>query len=82
MKSSIEKSNILYYIYFIIIQDEKLVRLIIGGGDGTIIWAIEEMIKYKIDFMKCPIGTIPLGTGNDFSRVKYCDLNNNWFPRL
>ena len=28
------------------------------------------MIKYKIDFQQCPIGTIPLGTGNDFSRVK------------
>ena len=27
------------------------------------------MIKFEIDFARCPIGTIPCGTGNDFSRV-------------
>lgn len=32
-------------------------------------WVVEEMIRYDIDFKRCPIGTIPFGTGNDFSRV-------------
>lgn len=32
-------------------------------------WVIEEMIKAEIDVAKCPIGIIPFGTGNDFSRV-------------
>ena len=29
------------------------------------------MIKNNIDFNLCPIGVIPFGTGNDFSRVFY-----------
>lgn len=32
-------------------------------------WVVEEMIEYGIDFKRCPLGTIPFGTGNDFSRV-------------
>jgi diacylglycerol kinase (ATP) len=32
-------------------------------------WVIEEMIKAGLSFEKCPIGCIPFGTGNDFSRV-------------
>jgi len=32
-------------------------------------WAVQEMIAAQIDFQKCVIGTIPFGTGNDFSRV-------------
>lgn len=44
-------------------------RVIVGGGDGTVMWVVQEMHKYKLDFEKCPLGTIPFGTGNDFSRV-------------
>lgn len=44
-------------------------RVIIGGGDGSIMWGVQEMISAKINFEKCAIGTIPFGTGNDFSRV-------------
>lgn len=47
----------------------KNVRVIAGGGDGTVMWVVEEMKKHKISFPKCPLGTIPFGTGNDFSRV-------------
>jgi len=32
-------------------------------------WGVQEMINAKISFDKCAIGTIPFGTGNDFSRV-------------
>lgn len=30
---------------------------------------IEEMINAHCDFTNCPIGIVPMGTGNDFSRV-------------
>ena len=40
-----------------------------GGGDGTVMWVVEEMIRYRIDVESCPIGIVPFGTGNDFSRV-------------
>jgi diacylglycerol kinase (ATP) len=43
--------------------------VIVCGGDGTVMWAVEEMVKYKIEVDKCPIGIVPFGTGNDFSRV-------------
>lgn len=32
-------------------------------------WVVMEMHKHKIDMDKVPIGVIPFGTGNDFSRV-------------
>lgn len=32
-------------------------------------WVVEEMIKNNIDVEQCPIGIVPFGTGNDFSRV-------------
>lgn len=44
-------------------------RVIVCGGDGSVMWVVEEMIRYKIDPEKCPIGILPFGTGNDFSRV-------------
>lgn len=39
------------------------------GGDGTVMWVVEEMIKYNVDVENCPIGIVAFGTGNDFSRV-------------
>lgn len=32
-------------------------------------WVFEELNKYCLDLSKIPIGIIPFGTGNDFSRV-------------
>jgi len=34
-----------------------------------VMWVVDEMINYKIDVEKCPIGIVPFGTGNDFARV-------------
>lgn len=32
-------------------------------------WVVEELVKCGVDLSKCPIGIVPFGTGNDFSRV-------------
>lgn len=46
-----------------------VVRVVVAGGDGTILWAIEECEKHKIDTRhQVLIAVMPLGTGNDFSR--------------
>jgi diacylglycerol kinase (ATP) len=45
------------------------VRAIVCGGDGTVMWVVDEMIANHIDIANCPIGTVPFGTGNDFARV-------------
>lgn len=39
------------------------------GGDGTVLWVVEEIVKYGISVDKIVIGIIPIGTGNDFSRA-------------
>jgi len=45
------------------------VRAIVCGGDGTVMWVVEELVRAGVDVSQCPIGIIPFGTGNDFSRV-------------
>eukprot|EP01017_Pseudomicrothorax_dubius_P006532 TRINITY_DN11882_c0_g1_i5.p1 TRINITY_DN11882_c0_g1~~TRINITY_DN11882_c0_g1_i5.p1 ORF type:complete len:491 (+),score=82.96 TRINITY_DN11882_c0_g1_i5:70-1542(+) len=51
------------------VKEGKNVRAIVLGGDGSIMWAVEEMTKRQIDFARCPIGILPCGTGNDLSIV-------------
>lgn len=47
----------------------SVVRMIVAGGDGTILWAIEEAEKHRIDTRhQVLLAVMPLGTGNDFSR--------------
>ncbi len=52
-------------------SDENIYRcrVIVGGGDGTVMWVVEEMEKVGINFAKVSVGVIPFGTGNDFARV-------------
>ena len=45
------------------------IKVVIGGGDGTIMWVIESIIDYQIDAKKCAIIPFPFGTGNDFSNT-------------
>lgn len=42
---------------------------IVAGGDGTVMWTIEEMFKAGIPVERVSLGTVPFGTGNDFSNV-------------
>lgn len=48
---------------------QSLVRVIAAGGDGTVMWAICELMKHEVDMEHVVIGVVPFGTGNDFSRV-------------
>jgi len=58
-------------------QDEKLERdspirrfLIVGGGDGTMKWAMEILAKVNPPTDQVPaLALIPLGTANELSRV-------------
>ena len=43
-------------------------RVIICGGDGTVHWVVNELIRKGIDMRKVAIGVLPIGTGNDFCR--------------
>jgi hypothetical protein len=43
-------------------------RVLVCGGDGTVAWAL-SMIDELCLLQQCSVGVLPLGTGNDLSRV-------------
>ena len=45
----------------------KNLRVVACGGDGTCCWLLTAL--EKVPGIKAPLGTMPLGTGNDFSRA-------------
>lgn len=49
-------------------QKDSHCYAIVCGGDGTVMWVVTEMVKNGINVKNVPIGIVPLGTGNDFSR--------------
>ncbi|CAK0858724.1 unnamed protein product [Prorocentrum cordatum] len=51
------------------LKTDEHVCCIVAGGDGTVMWVIEEMFKHGIDVDRVTLGTTPFGTGNDFSNV-------------
>lgn len=51
------------------LQKGEECRCIVCGGDGTVLWVVKEMAEIGIDIHKVPVGIIPIGTGNDFSRA-------------
>jgi YegS/Rv2252/BmrU family lipid kinase len=48
--------------------------ILAAGGDGTLNQVLNGLLKSEFEGEKPPIGIIPLGTGNDFSKL------NNIFP--
>lgn len=46
----------------------KVARILVAGGDGTISWVLTSSHKLDLD-PEPPLAVIPLGTGNDLSRV-------------
>ena len=49
-------------------MNKKTIAIVVRG-DGPVMWVISEFGKFDIDYNKTPIGVIPTGTGNDFSRA-------------
>ena len=45
------------------------IKILIGGGDGSVLSTIEDLYKSNINLEKCIFGAIPLGTGNDLSNA-------------
>lgn len=45
-------------------SSERLFRVVVGGGDGTVMWCVSEMRSHEVDMKKVAVGVIPFGTGN------------------
>jgi diacylglycerol kinase (ATP) len=45
------------------------IKILIGGGDGSVLSIIEDLYNDKINLEKCIFGAMPLGTGNDLSNA-------------
>ena len=43
------------------------IKILIAGGDGTVLGIVEELNKEGIPLPKCIFGAMPFGTGNDLS---------------
>jgi diacylglycerol kinase (ATP) len=48
---------------------DAVIRVIVAGGDGTVLWALAEIEKHGIPSARVAVGHLPFGTGNDFSRA-------------
>ena len=62
-------------------EEYTKIRVIIGGGDGTILSTIEHIIKTGTDINYCLFGHVPLGTGNDLANTlgfsDHVDISEN-----
>ncbi|CAD8102521.1 unnamed protein product [Paramecium sonneborni] len=45
------------------------IHIVIGGGDGSIMWIVGLLLQHQIDLNRCIIIPLPLGTGNDFANT-------------
>lgn len=41
----------------------KLVHVIVAGGDGTVMWCLSELTHHEVDGERIVVGMVPYGTG-------------------
>lgn len=50
------------------LQHVPNLRILVCGGDGTIGWVLQALDEAGLSSLHIPVGTVPLGTGNDMAR--------------
>ncbi len=48
---------------------ESKIKILIAGGDGTVLGIVEDLNKLGINLNRCIFGAMPFGTGNDLSHA-------------
>ncbi|KAL8436773.1 hypothetical protein ACSSS7_001475 [Eimeria intestinalis] len=41
---------------------QNTIRILVAGGDGTVMWCVDEMRKTGVDSNACAVGVVPYGT--------------------
>ncbi len=67
-KDDYQKGKNFIKIYLKDFPEEEM-KVLIGGGDGSVLSIIEDLFNEKINIEKCIFGAMPLGTGNDLSNA-------------
>ena len=49
--------------------ENNKIKILIGGGDGTVLSIVEDLNEDKVNLERCIFGAVPLGTGNDLSNA-------------
>ncbi|KAK9508998.1 hypothetical protein O3M35_006420 [Rhynocoris fuscipes] len=63
-----EKSPSIIADWLLVLPGSAKPIIVVAGGDGTVAWVLSELKKIKLNKVP-PVSIIPLGTGNDLSRV-------------
>lgn len=67
-KEDLQKGKNFIKYYLKDFPKEEL-KILIGGGDGSVLSIIEDLYNEKLNLEKCIFGAMPLGTGNDLSNA-------------
>ena len=63
------------------LNNKEIIKVIIAGGDGSVLSMVQQLDKEGININKCIFGHIPLGTGNDLSNAlgfnNFVNISNN-----
>jgi hypothetical protein len=51
------------------LKKDNKIYLIVGGGDGTVSWVINDLVSNSIRISNLIFGILPIGTGNDMCRA-------------
>ena len=43
------------------------VRVLVAGGDGSLIWLLQDLVRFNIPLEKVAVSPLPFGTGNDLA---------------
>lgn len=52
-----------------ILENAERLRVMAAGGDGTLIYVMETLLKYNVNTSAIDFGILPFGTGNDLAAM-------------
>lgn len=50
-------------------HERNTVRILVAGGDGTVMWCLDEMKRTGVNGEVCAVGVVPYGTGETTAEV-------------